>query len=234
MGYKTKKMHLFSPSKEKWINLSHFSAQNFYFMNYAYLRVSTDQQDTENQKLGILEYANNRNISIDTFIEDIVSGTKDWQKRALGDIIQSTNAGDVLIFAEVSRIARSTLQCLQVLQVAADKKLIVHVAKQQMIFDNSLNSKIIATTLALASEIERTFISMRTKEALKKAKENGKILGRPKGKLSTNATLAANHKQIESLLKDKVSMAAIGRMMKVDRKTVSRYISRHLTEYAKK
>lgn len=203
-------------------------------MNYAYLRVSTDQQDVENQKLGILEYTAARNIQIDEFVEDVVSGTKDWQKRALGSLIQSAKAKDVLLFAEVSRIARSTLQCLQVLQIAADKKLIVHVAKQQMIFDNSLNSKIIATTLSLASEIERTFISMRTKEALKRAKENGKILGRPKGKKSTNTQLAANHDQIEQLLKDRVSVSAIGRMMKVDRKTVSRYIERHLQEYIKK
>jgi DNA invertase Pin-like site-specific DNA recombinase len=102
-----------------------------------------------------------------------------------------------------------------------------------MIFDNSLNSKIIATTLSLASEIERSFISMRTKEALKKAKANGKVLGRPKGKLSTNAKLESNHDQIASLLKDKVSVSAIGRMMKVDRKTVSRYIERHLPEFKK-
>lgn len=203
-------------------------------MNYAYLRVSTDRQDVENQKLGIVEYATARNIQIDEFVEDVVSGTKDWQKRSLGNIIESAKAGDMLLFAEVSRIARSTLQCLQVLQIAADKKLMVHVAKQQMLFDNSLNSKIIATTLALASEIERTFISMRTKEALKKAKENGKVLGRPKGKKSTNAKLAANHDQVASLLKDKVSVSAIGRMMKVNRKTVSSYIERHLPEYAKK
>ena len=202
-------------------------------MNYAYLRVSTDKQDAENQKLGIIEYAAARNIQIDEFVEDVVSGTKDWQKRALGSIIESAKAEDVLIFAEVSRIARSTLQCLQVLQVAADKKMTVHVAKQQMVFDNSLNSKIIATTLSLASEIERTFISMRTKEALKKAKANGKILGRPKGRQSTNATLASNHDHIVSLLKDKVSVSAIGRMMKVDRKTVSRYVERHLMEYKK-
>ena len=203
-------------------------------MNYAYLRVSTDKQDAENQKLGIIEYATARNISIDEFVEDIVSGTKDWQKRALGNIVESAKAGDILIFAEVSRIARSTLQCLQVLQTCADKKITVHVAKQQMIFDNSLNSKIIATTLSLASEIERTFISMRTKEALKKAKQKGKVLGRPKGKKSTNAILAANHDQVASLLKDKVSVSAIGRMMKVNRKTVSSYIERHLPQYAKK
>ncbi len=203
-------------------------------MNYAYLRVSTDKQDAENQKSGIIEYATARNIQIDEFVQDVVSGTKDWRKRALGNIFHSANDGDLLIFAEVSRIARSTLQCLQVLQIAADKKLSVHVAKQEMVFDNSLNSKIMATTLALASEIERAFTSMRTKEALKRAKENGKVLGRPKGKQSINATLAANHQQIESLLENKISFSAIGRLMKVDRKTVSRYVERHLPQYIKK
>lgn len=203
-------------------------------MNYAYLRVSTDKQDAQNQKLGILEYTNARNIQIDHFVEDVVSGTKDWQKRALGKIVESAKAGDVLVFAEVSRIARSTLQCLQVLEIAAEKKLIVHVAKQQMIFDNSLNSKIIATTLALASEIERAFISMRTKEALKKAKEDGKVLGRPKGSFSMNAVLAANHNEVKTLLENKVSISAIGRIFNLDRKTVSRYIKRNLTEYSRK
>lgn len=37
------------------------------------LRISTDKQDAENQKLGILEYAAACNIQIDEFVEDIVS-----------------------------------------------------------------------------------------------------------------------------------------------------------------
>ena len=139
-------------------------------MIYAYLRVSTDKQDTENQKTGIVEYAKSCNLKVDAFVEDIVSGTKDWTKRDLGRIINGAKKGDTIIFAEVSRIARSTLQCLQVLQICADKKLVIRVAKQNMIFDNSLNSKIIATTLTLAAELERAFISMRTKEALQKGK----------------------------------------------------------------
>jgi len=162
-----------------------------------------------------------RNIQIDEFIEDVVSGTKDWEKRALGNMVQSAKTGDVLLFSEVYRIVRSSLQCLQVLQICANKKLMVHVAKQQMVFDNSLNSKIIAATLSLASEIEYMFISMRTK----KAKANGKK--------STNAQVVANHDQIERLLKDKVSGSAIGRMIKLKRKTISRYIERHLPMYIK-
>ncbi|MEZ5045236.1 MAG: hypothetical protein R2828_35405 [Saprospiraceae bacterium] len=75
---------------------------------------------------------------------------------------------------------------------------------------------------------------MRTKEALKKAKQNGKVLGRPKGKKSVNAKLVENHAEIEELLKDRVSASAIGRIMRVDRKTVGRYIERRLPQYSKK
>ena len=52
--------------------------------NYAYLRVSTDAQDVENQKHGILEYANQNGISGLEFIEDTVSGKKKWRARKLG------------------------------------------------------------------------------------------------------------------------------------------------------
>ena len=200
-------------------------------MVYAYLRVSTDRQDLKNQKLGITEYARARNIVIDSFVEDVVSGTKDFHKRALGDLLKTATEKDVLLYAEVSRIARSTLQCLQVLQLAADKQITVHIVKQQMVFDNSMNARIIATTLALASEIERHFISCRTKEALSKARSEGKVLGRPKGKTSTNPRLAAQHEHLKTLLESKVSISAIGRMMNLDRKTVSRYIQKHLAEH---
>ncbi|WP_410521277.1 recombinase family protein [Candidatus Tisiphia endosymbiont of Sialis lutaria] len=42
--------------------------------NFAYLRVSSDQQDTNNQKFGLLEYCNNRNINTVKFIKDTASG----------------------------------------------------------------------------------------------------------------------------------------------------------------
>lgn len=202
-------------------------------MNYAYLRVSTDRQDVENQKLGIVNYAKSTNLKVDAFIEDIVSGTKDWRKRDLGKIIREAKEGDTIVFAEVSRIARSTLQCLQVLEICADKKLVVHVAKQNMRFDNSLNSKIIATTLSLAAEIERSFISSRTKEALQRAKAEGRILGRPKGSTSINAKLASCHIEVETMLEKGLTYTSIGKMFEVDRKTVASYVKQHLPKLVK-
>ncbi|NNJ84523.1 MAG: recombinase family protein [Gammaproteobacteria bacterium] len=58
--------------------------------NIAYLRVSTDAQDTANQKHGILEYCNANNLSGMAFVEDTTSGKTKWRERKLGEIVQST------------------------------------------------------------------------------------------------------------------------------------------------
>jgi len=202
-------------------------------MIYAYLRVSTDKQEVENQKFGILQYGKARGLKVDAFIEDVVSGTKDWRKRALGEIMKKAKAGDTIIFPEVSRIARSTLQCLEILKLAADKQVNVHAAKENIIFDNSINSMIMATQLSLVAQIERTFISMRTKEGLARARSEGRIGGRRKGTTITNPKLAAHHVEVEDMLKKNISPAAIGRLLDLDPRTVRAYIKQHLPKYVK-
>jgi len=82
-----------------------------------------------------------------------------------------------------------------------------------MIFDNSPNSKIIATTLALASEIEWEFTAMRTKKALQKAKASGNVLGRPKGITSANAKLVSCHIQVEEMLEKGLGYTSLEKMM---------------------
>jgi DNA invertase Pin-like site-specific DNA recombinase len=77
--------------------------------NYAYLRVSTERQDVENQKLGMLEYYSRRGIAPLTFVEDTASRTFAWCAQAIGRLLDQAQAGDVLVAAEVSRSARSTL-----------------------------------------------------------------------------------------------------------------------------
>ena len=170
-------------------------------VTYAYLRVSTNQQDVDNQRHGILEYANQNSLGHLEFIEDSVSGQKKWRDRQLGHLLTTTAMkGDVIIFAEISRMARSTLQVLSILECCMQRELIVHIAKQQMILDDKLPSRITATVLGLAAEIERELISMRTKEALAKRKAAGKPLGRPKGRQSSKLKLDPRKQEIQMYL----------------------------------
>lgn len=149
--------------------------------NFAYLRVSSDQQDIQNQKFGLLDYCNRHHISPLTFIEDTASGKINWRERGIGTILEKANSGDLIIVSEISRLGRSTLQVLEILELAAKKGVSVHIAKNHMIMDGSMQATITATILGLAAQIEREFISTRTKEALSKRRNDGMKLGRPKG-----------------------------------------------------
>ncbi len=72
--------------------------------NYAYLRVSTHTQDVENQKLSVLDYCNSQGIAPIEFVEDTTSGRRSWRDQEIGRLLETADAGDVLVAAEVSRL----------------------------------------------------------------------------------------------------------------------------------
>lgn len=189
---------------------------------FAYLRVSTDAQDVQNQKHGVLEYANNNGFSSMEFVEDNVTGKKPWRERALGKVLDRAEEGDTLIVSEVSRLARSTLQVLEILQHCTESKINLRIAKNNMLFDNSLQSKITATVLGMAAEIEREFISSRTKEALAARKAAGVKLGRPQGK-AEKLKLVVVKDEIQKYLDLGVSKAAIAKIIECPATTLYDY-----------
>ncbi|MCD9528500.1 recombinase family protein [Photobacterium carnosum] len=192
--------------------------------NYAYLRVSTDSQDVNNQKHGILEYSNRLGLSNLVFVEDWVSGAKKWRQRRLEGLLEGLESDDVIIFAEVTRMARSTIQVLEILELCMEKKINVHIAKQNMQLDGSMQSKIIATMLGLAGEIDREFIRMRTKEALAARKVKGQILGRPKGP-AKRLKLDDKREQIKKYRAIGLGIRAIAKLLDVALSTLSDYLT---------
>ena len=147
----------------------------------AYLRVSTIDQNLEKNKSEILFLANQYHLGHVTFIEEIISGTTTWKKRKIATILDSLEKGDNLIVSELSRIGRSMLEIMQVLNIALEKGIHIYAVKGNWKLDNSIQSKVMAMVFSIASEIERDLISKRTKEALEVKKRMGIKLGRPKG-----------------------------------------------------
>ena len=123
--------------------------------NYAYLRVSTETQDIENQKLGILEYCNARQLAPVEFVQETKSSRISWEEREMGRIVNQLQSGDNLIVSEVSRMARSTLEVLKILELAAKKETSVHIVKNGMVMDGSIQATITATILGLAAQIKQ-------------------------------------------------------------------------------
>jgi DNA invertase Pin-like site-specific DNA recombinase len=95
---------------------------------------------------------------------------------------------------------------------------------------NNIQSKVLTFAFALSAEIERDLISQRIREALARKKSEGAILGRPKGKKSSQVKLSGNEKQIQRLIDKYISKSAIGRIYDVNRMTVDSFIKNRMPQ----
>nr|VFK52703.1 MAG: Resolvase, N terminal domain [Candidatus Kentron sp. TUN]VFK53279.1 MAG: Resolvase, N terminal domain [Candidatus Kentron sp. TUN]VFK60468.1 MAG: Resolvase, N terminal domain [Candidatus Kentron sp. TUN] len=103
-------------------------------------------------------------------------------KKKISEIVRNAQERDIFVFAEISRIGRTTLQVLEVPDVCTRKGVDVHIAKQRMILDSlTCLPRRTTTVLGLTAEIARELISARTKEALVR-RRRANPWGRPKGK----------------------------------------------------
>ena len=187
-------------------------------MIIGYLRVSTGKQHNETQKEEIQKFPARRNLKIDKWVTEVVSGKKNEHDRKLGKLLKSLRKGDVLIVTELSRLSRTLLNIMSILHRCLEKEIIIYSTKDGYAFDNSINSKVLAFAFALVAEIEHNLISMRTKEALAHRKSEGVRLGRPLGAIKQQVILE-NKEEIHRLLKSGVSVSAICRMYNVSRET---------------
>ena len=193
--------------------------------NIAYLRVSTALQDAENQKLGIVEYACKEGLQPVEFIEETTSGKTPIKDRQLQQVIESMVKGDNLIVSELSRVGRSMVEVMSVLDQLIKKGCKVHAVKGGYKLDQSMTSKILSMVMLMAAEIERELISKRTKGALARRKAEGKPLGRPKGSFGVSK-LDQYGDDIRKLLSHGVAKAAIARMYDCSWQTVHTWTQR--------
>lgn len=159
------------------------------------------------------------------FFDDTVSGTKDWQEREIGRLLRDVaQKGDVILTAEFSRLGRSALQVMLVLEEAAKRGVTIHIVKNGLVMDGSLNARMMALAFGMAAEIEREFISRRTTEALAKRKAEGKRLGRPPGAVSAEKKLDKRKDEILDLLKKSVQKTAIAKIVDCTPDTLYRWM----------
>ena len=165
----------------------------------SYLRVSTEEQDTEKNKADVLKFANERDFGRVHFVEEKVSGTKSWKERKIKKIIDELGEGDILIVPELSRLGRSMLEIMEILALAKEKGIAIYDVKNGWELNGTIQSKVMALVFSIAAEIERDLISKRTTEGLRVAKAKGKLLGRPRG--PGKSKLDKHREEIISLIK---------------------------------
>jgi len=202
-------------------------------MVYGYIRVSTEKQDYENQRHGILEYVNKNKLGNVEFIEETVSSRKKFEDRDLSKLISVMKSGDILIVSELSRIGRSILEIMSIFKILAEKGIQTHIIKGGFVIggdDNKIQSSVLVFAFGLAAEIERELISQRTKEALAARKAKGIKLGRKKG-AKVASKLDGKEEAIIALLEKKIPVASIAKIFGVARTTMINFIkSRELNK----
>jgi DNA invertase Pin-like site-specific DNA recombinase len=149
-------------------------------MIYGYLRVSSDEQDINSQKQGVVKFAAEKGWEIDKYITDEgVSGGKDPNKRNLGPLLKLLNKDDIIIASEISRLGRDMYMVMDILHFCMEKGCIIYTVKDKFTLGNDIQSKVLAFAFGLSAEIERQMIQQRTKEGLKLRMKMGILLGRP-------------------------------------------------------
>ena len=201
-------------------------------MTYGYIRVSSDKQTVENQRFEINNFCKRENLHIDGWIEETISGTKAYNKRQLGYLLNKIQKDDLIICAELSRLGRNLFMIMEILNICMTKEAKVWTIKDNYRLGDDIQSKVLAFAFGLSAEIERNLISQRTKEALARKKAEGVVLGRPKGRKSAPEKYKLHGKEtlIRELKAAGVSKRQTAKICKVDRNTLSRFITTFMSE----
>lgn len=158
-------------------------------MIYGYCRVSTKGQlegnGLEAQRKEILEKYSNAEI-----IEEAFTGTK-TDRPKFNALIAELKKGDTLVVTKLDRLARNTVEGIQIVEGLFDKGVAVHVLNVGLL-ENTTMGKFFLTTLLAVAEMERNIIIERTQDgkaiAKAKAEAEGKKFkeGRPKAHSQEN------------------------------------------------
>ena len=197
---------------------------------YGYARVSTSFQSLKNQRHEIFEYAHKNSILIDKIVEIEISSTKNKKERLINETLSNLTRGDVLIVTKLDRLGRSTVEVLQIIEDIKAKGIILHIIQDGLIIDCNISNPISDMLLALLSgfgQMERNFISERTKSALAQRKAQGIKLGRKKGAI-VKSIYDDHLNTINELYNKKVTISNISKIIGVGtRQSLNTFIKKH-------
>lgn len=198
-------------------------------MIYGYLRVSSDEQDVNSQKQGVVEFAKQKGWEIEKYITDEgVSGGKDPDKRNLGPLLKLLQKDDIIICSEISRLGRDLYMVMDILHHAMNVGCVIYTVKDKFVLGDDIQSKVLAFAFGLSAEIERQMIRQRTKEGLKLKVKQGILLGRPIGRKQEESTTDLSDRKEEVIQQFNwgVPERRMAQNFGCDRNTITRWLHR--------
>lgn len=145
-------------------------------MNIAYVRVSTEEQN-EQRQIEALEKFN-----IEKWFKEKVSG-KNTDRAELKNMIEFARDGDTIYVLDFSRLARSTIDLLSLVD-QLNKKNIHLVSIKENVDSSTPTGKLMLTMIGAIAEFERANILERQREGIEIAKREGKYVGRQPAKVN--------------------------------------------------
>ena len=148
-----------------------------------YLRVSTDKQTVENQEIQLRQVAERRGWEVVEVYNDAgISGAKNRKQRpGLDQMLNDASRGkfDVVMAWAIDRLGRSLIDLLGTIQHLEACRVDLYLDQQNIDTTTPMGKLVFSITGAFA-EFERSIIKQRVHAGLKRARAQGKVLGRPK------------------------------------------------------
>lgn len=191
-----------------------------------YIRVSSHKQTCEHQHFEIKQFINENNLTVERWVMETVSSRERLENRILGKLLHELDPNDILIATEISRLGRSLLEVMRILEYCLNKNCQVWTVKENYRLGNDIQSKVMAFAFGLSAEIERNLISQRTKASLENVRACGRKLGRPLSEQSQKLRTTPNTNKIIFWLDIGLSRYKIAKLMGVSPTTVSRFVRR--------
>jgi putative DNA-invertase from lambdoid prophage Rac len=186
---------------------------------FAYCRVSTAEQTTDNQVVEIR--AAGFNIDPRRVVAECVSGSIAAKQRAgFTKLLDRLEDGDVLIVTKLDRLGRNAMDVRATVEELAAVGVRVHCLALGGADLTSAAGKMTMTVLSAVAEFERDLLLERTAAGLARARETGKVLGRPKALSDKQESVAL------ARLAQGQPVAAIARELGTSRQTIMRLRAR--------
>lgn len=182
---------------------------------FAYCRVSSLQQTTENQVQEIATAG--FNITKGRTIEETVSGSVEaMQRKGFAKLMDKLEAGDVLVVTRLDRLGRNAMDVRSTVEKLAEMKVRVHCLQLGGVDLTSSAGKMTMQVINACAEFEKDLLVERTLAGQARAKANGVKFGRP-------AALGEKQKaDVLAQLNQGVPIAQIARDFKTSRQTIMR------------
>lgn len=182
---------------------------------FAYCRVSTSDQTTDNQVQEIAQagFA----VTAGRVITETISGSVMTSERpGFGLLLNKLEAGDVLVVTKLDRLGRNAMDVRATVEALTGMGVRVHCLALGGVDLTSPAGKMTMAVIAAVAEFERDLLIERTQSGLARAKAEGRALGRP---VSLKASQVA---EVAQRLQAGESIAGIARAMNTSRQTIMR------------